>query len=235
MSTILHKYNSTPGAVPTAGQMALREIVVNVADGKIYIKNSSGTVLVFRDATAFAAAVHTHAISDVSGLSAALAALAPLASPALTGTPTAPTASGGDNSTKIASTAFVQQEIATLIGAAPTLLNTLVEISTALGDDPNFAATITTSLSGKADLTLSNLSNAGTARTNLGLGSMATQAANAVSITGGSASGLSSVGVNGDVTVRTGDHLNFGAVVVSTPAASGAMLTDTSTIDGGSY
>ena len=37
---------------------------------------------------------------------------APLASPALTGTPTAPTPSAGDDSTKIATTAFVQGEIA---------------------------------------------------------------------------------------------------------------------------
>jgi hypothetical protein len=37
--------------------------------------------------------------------------LAPTASPALTGTPTAPTASAGDNSTKIATTAYVRAEI----------------------------------------------------------------------------------------------------------------------------
>ena len=38
---------------------------------------------------------------------AAAATYAPLASPALTGTPTAPTPAAGDNSTKIATTAFV--------------------------------------------------------------------------------------------------------------------------------
>lgn len=42
----------------------------------------------------------------------ALALKAPLASPALTGTPTAPTATTGDNSTKIATTAFVAAAIA---------------------------------------------------------------------------------------------------------------------------
>jgi len=40
-----------------------------------------------------------------------LALKAPLASPALTGTPTAPTASGGTNTTQIATTAYVQTEI----------------------------------------------------------------------------------------------------------------------------
>ncbi len=41
----------------------------------------------------------------------AVSSLAPLASPALTGTPTAPTASAGDNSTKIATTAYVKNEV----------------------------------------------------------------------------------------------------------------------------
>lgn len=54
-----------------------------------------------------AAAVHTHAESDVTNLVSDLAAKAPLASPALTGTPTAPTAAGGTNTTQLATTAFV--------------------------------------------------------------------------------------------------------------------------------
>jgi hypothetical protein len=95
---------------------------------------------------------------------------------ALTGVPTAPTASAGTNTTQIATTAFVSTAVANLVDAA-------------LGDDPNFATTISTSLGNKADLTLSNLSNLTTARSNLGLGSIATQAANNVTITGGSISG----------------------------------------------
>lgn len=55
-----------------------------------------------------AASVHTHAQSDITGLTTALGLLAPLASPALTGTPTAPTAAGGTNTTQVATTAFVQ-------------------------------------------------------------------------------------------------------------------------------
>jgi hypothetical protein len=49
--------------------------------------------------------------SQVTSLVADLAAKAPLASPALTGNPTAPTQSSGDNSTKIATTAYVQTQI----------------------------------------------------------------------------------------------------------------------------
>lgn len=52
--------------------------------------------------------------SDVTGLVAALAAKSPLASPTFTGTPAAPTASGGTNTTQIATTAFVTAAITAL-------------------------------------------------------------------------------------------------------------------------
>ena len=77
---------------------------------------------------------------------------APLASPALTGTPTAPTANTATNTTQIATTAFVQQEIAILTDSAPGLLNTLDELAAALGDDANFAATTANSIALKAPL-----------------------------------------------------------------------------------
>lgn len=93
---------------------------------------------------------HGHGIPDITGLTSALADKAPLASPALTGTPTAPTASQGTNSTQIATTAYVRTAIADLVDTAPGTLDTLNEIAAALGDDPNFAATITNELAGKA-------------------------------------------------------------------------------------
>jgi hypothetical protein len=93
---------------------------------------------------------HTHAISDVTSLQTTLDAKAPLASPTLTGTPTAPTATAGTNTTQIATTAFVSTAVANLINSAPGALDTLDELAAALGDDANFASTITTSLAGKA-------------------------------------------------------------------------------------
>ena len=77
---------------------------------------------------------------------------APLASPALTGTPTAPLATTGTNTTQIATTSFVQQELNILTTGAPAALNTLDELAAALGDDSNYAATITTALGLKAPL-----------------------------------------------------------------------------------
>ena len=54
---------------------------------------------------------HNHVIGNVDGLQAALDAKAPTASPTLTGTPKAPTATAGTNTTQIATTAFVQSAI----------------------------------------------------------------------------------------------------------------------------
>ncbi len=139
-----------------------------------------------------AASSHSHAIADVTGLQTALDAKAPLASPALTGTPTAPTATGGTNSTQVATTAFVQAAITAVINGAPGALDTLKELADALGNDGSFATTITNALATKltASSNLSDLTNAAAARTNLGLGSMATQNANNVAITGGTIDGV---------------------------------------------
>ena len=74
---------------------------------------------------------------------------APLASPALTGVPTAPTAGRGTNSTQLATTAFVAQAVAALVNSAPGALDTLQELAKALGNDANFATTVTNALAGK--------------------------------------------------------------------------------------
>lgn len=82
----------------------------------------------------------------------ALALKAPLDSPALTGTPTAPTQPLGNNSARLANTAFVQAAIAALVSSSPAALDTLNELAAALGDDPHFAATMTNALALKAAL-----------------------------------------------------------------------------------
>ncbi|RDA05780.1 phage tail protein [Escherichia coli] len=90
---------------------------------------------------------------------------APLNSPALTGTPTTPTARQGTNNTQIASTAFVMAAITALVDSSPDALNTLNELAAALGNDPNFATTMTNALAGKQpkDATLTALAGLATA------------------------------------------------------------------------
>jgi hypothetical protein len=105
-----------------------------------------------------------------------------LTSPALTGTPTAPTASAGTDTTQVATTAFVQDAIELVVGAAPAALNTLAEIATSLADNADLSGTLTTSISNKLDKagdTMSGALNMGTNKiTNLGAPTINSDAAN---------------------------------------------------------
>lgn len=72
---------------------------------------------------------------------------------AVTGTSAAPTAPTGDSSKTIANTEFVQNAVSGLVGAAPETLDTLNELATALGNDPNFATTVSNQIGKKANQT----------------------------------------------------------------------------------
>lgn len=88
-------------------------------------------------------------IATTEHVKAVVADYAPLNSPVLMGKPTAPTAGEKDNSTQIANTSFVQAALAALVGSSPEALDTLNELAAALGNDPNFATTVTNELAGK--------------------------------------------------------------------------------------
>lgn len=81
-----------------------------------------------------------------------LSAKAEIDSQTFTGTPKAPTAAIGTNTTQIATTAFVRSEVAALVDSSPTALDTLNELAAALGDDPNFATTVNNSIATKAPI-----------------------------------------------------------------------------------
>jgi hypothetical protein len=135
-----------------------------------------------------AIAADTSVVATVSGL----ALKANLASPALTGTPTAPTASAATSNTQLATTAFVGTAISNLVGGAGAAYDTLSELATLIQNDQSGIASLTTSVAGKLSKAnnLSDLSDFSTSRANLGLGSMAVQAASAVAITGGTINGV---------------------------------------------
>ena len=122
----------------------------------------------------------------------------------ISGTSTVVTQLSTDNSTKIASTAFVKTEISNLVDSAPSTLDTLNELAAALGDDADFSTTITNSIGGKLSKSsnLSDIDNASTARINLGLQigtNVQAYNANLVPITAnpGSGTDLTSIGING--------------------------------------
>lgn len=86
----------TLGTTGTAGTYGSASVVpVITTDTKGRVTGVSNTSIAIAEAA-------------VTGLTTALGLLAPLASPALTGTPTAPTASPGTNTTQLATTAFVE-------------------------------------------------------------------------------------------------------------------------------
>ncbi|WP_225390861.1 prophage tail fiber N-terminal domain-containing protein [Escherichia coli] len=89
---------------------------------------------------------------DEASLRALIEARAPLKSPALTGTPTAPTPPDDAAGNEIANAEFVRKLLAALVDSSPEALDTLNELAAALGNDPNFATTVTNALAGKQPL-----------------------------------------------------------------------------------
>ncbi|EAA9230092.1 shikimate transporter [Salmonella enterica] len=89
---------------------------------------------------------------DEASLRALIETRAPLKSPALTGAPTTPTPPDDAAGNEIASAAFVRKLLAALVDSSPEALDTLNELAAALGNDPNFATTVTNALAGKQPL-----------------------------------------------------------------------------------
>ncbi|WP_252148854.1 phage tail protein [Escherichia coli] len=90
---------------------------------------------------------------------------APKESPMFTGTPKAPTPAAGNNTTQVATTAFVQVALTALINGAPATLDTLKEIAAAINNDPKFSTTINNALALKAPLLSPALTGTPTAPT----------------------------------------------------------------------
>lgn len=97
--------------------------------------------------------------------------LAPKISPAFTGTPTAPTAAPGANTTQLATTAFVEAVRLGLLNGVGPAYDTFLEIANLLASDESTAAALATTVAAKLAKAsnLSDLANAATALTNLGL------------------------------------------------------------------
>ena len=102
----------------------------------------------------------TNATNDSSG-NQINTTYAPLASPELTGTPTAPTATLGTKTTQVATTAFVDNAIKNLIGAAPAELDTLKELADAINNDQDVYNTLNNAITTKqsAHAALTSISN----------------------------------------------------------------------------
>jgi len=169
---------------------------------------------------------------------------------ALAGSPTTTTQNAGDNSTKIATTAYADTAVANAIDSAPAALDTLNELAASLNDDANFAGTMTTALSGKlatsagavgtsniADdaVTADKLANsinteiaANTAKTGI-----TTSQANAITantaktgITSGQASAITANTAKVTNATHTGDVTGATALTIANDAVNGDKIAD---------
>lgn len=157
-------------------------------------------------------------------------------SPTFTGTVVAPTPSVNDSSTKVATTAYVQQELTDLIGGASEAFDTLGEISASLAADSGALDSLVTVVSGKLSKTsnLSDLTDTSTARTNLGVAiGTNVQAFNSTlaSVAGGTYSGDDSITLIGTVTTGSVTAILPTGVVSGSAQVTGlsnAQLTNSS-------
>jgi hypothetical protein len=164
----------------------LREApATTLANWQELLTPSSPVQSVFGRTGTVTAATGDYTVAQVTGA-------APLASPAFTGIPTGPTAATATNSTQLATTAFVKAQGYTN--------NTGTVTSVAMSGGTTGLTVAGGPITSAGTLTLGGtlaVANGGTgattaaaARTNLGLGSMALQNANAVAITGGTIDGV---------------------------------------------
>ena len=145
---------------------------------------------------------------------------------ALTGTPTAPTAASNTNSTQIATTAYVQQELTDLIGGASAAFDTLIEISASLASGDSTLNTLVDGKLSKAS-NLSDLTNTGTARTNLGVAiGTDVQAFNSTlaAVAGGTYSGDDSITTLGTITTGTWNGTAIANANLANSTISGIAL-----------
>ena len=138
-------------------------------------------------------------VNGTNGLKSQINTKADKHSPNFTGTPTAVTADNETDSTQLATTEFCQNLIRRLVGSAPETLNTLVELATAINNDPTFAQTIIQVLDGK-------LNKTDAANTYLGKNATAASASKVIGGTitlSGSVTGSGSFNSAGNVNITT--------------------------------
>jgi hypothetical protein len=109
---VLLKKSSTAAKVPLTSDLDYGELALNYTDGKLYYKTASNTIKSFTEDSSVVTLTGTQTLTNKS-----------LTSPTLTGTPVAPTATAGDVSTQIATTAFADN----------VALNKAVAMAIALG------------------------------------------------------------------------------------------------------
>ena len=150
-SKILLKKSTTASAVPTTSDVDVGEVAVNTEDKRLFTQDNGGSVVELGTTpssvavTGNATVGGTLGVTGTTTLGTANITTATVSSALSVPTPTqdAHAASKGYVDTEVSSA------VATVIDSSPAALDTLNELAAALGDDPNFSATITTSIGTK--------------------------------------------------------------------------------------
>lgn len=148
---VLLKSGGTVTGTITASKFSgpLTGNVTGTADKAVADGNGNNIVNTYVTKSALASSVTT-ATGKVTTLTATDSTLTNVT---ITGTTSVPTANAGNSSKAIANTEFVAKSISALVNGAPDQLNTLNELAKALGNDSNFAATVTAELAKKLNST----------------------------------------------------------------------------------
>lgn len=136
----------------TRSEAAAKRAEEIVAQGTVDATTSSKGIVKLNNALTSDSVTEAATPSTVKQLNDDLQLKANRHNPTFTGTVKAPTPAADSNDTTVSTTAWVRQAIAELVDSSPETLDTLSEIAAALGNDPNFATTITNQLAGKQPL-----------------------------------------------------------------------------------
>lgn len=137
MSNVIKIKGKLTTGAPSLGQLDVREMCFVVPDNCFYIKKDAATIVGPFEVGGASGDMLKSVYDTTNNGKVDLAENAERL--------------GGVLATSYATTASVTAQINALINSAPGALDTLQELATALGNDPNFAATISASLGSKLD------------------------------------------------------------------------------------
>jgi len=145
--------NDSGNAVPKELTAAEVRTIINVEDGATADQTASEILTLIKTVDGSGSGLDADLLDGSTGADYLNASNLSSGSVPAARLDTATTQSAGNNSTKIATTAFVSTAVTNLIGGAPGALDTLNELAAAINDDSSYASTVTTALATKAVLT----------------------------------------------------------------------------------
>ena len=152
------KRSSVAGKLPNVSDLQVGELALNLADGIIYSKNTTGNVIVVGSSTtsnitegANLYFTNTRAIGAFTSGTGVTIAANGLITVAVAPTYTDANTYANVSLLGYATTDYVSNAVANVVASAPAALDTLNELATALGNDNNFSTSILTIIGNKAN------------------------------------------------------------------------------------